>query len=201
MKRLVLLLSTVLAASCCTLWAYTLTFDDIPQGQGLGYYTSQYGIGWYSGFHVVDQSQNSWSQAHSGTNVLIWNGPLSRATGWYFGGDLTTFPNYTVRSVGAYFSTDMGQVLTIFGVRLDGSSVSATIGATGESWHDRYVEVSSAAGDIVGVGIGGISSSDARYRFSMDDLTIEPVPEPSSLAALALATSGVGLGLFRRRRR
>ena len=210
MRRLFLFVSVVLVVLGCSpaLWAYTLTFDDIPVGQDLSYYSEQYGVMWFSGFQVVDQSQFSWSQAHSGTKVLVWTNtnPLW-AVGWEFGADPadfpdTSFPPYNVQSVGAYFSTDMGQVLTFAGYSNSGTAVaSAIIGSSKESWQDHYVEIVSQAGDIAFVDIIGVSSVDARLRFSLDDLTVVPVPEPSSLAtfgALSLCAAG---GLLVKRRR
>jgi len=209
MRQVVWFASIVMALLYCpaSAWAYTLTFDDIPAGQDISYYTAEYGVIWASGFEVVDESQFSWSQAHSGTNVLIWNcSHPSWAAGFEFGADPADYPDcsippYNVYSVGAYFSTDMGQVLALVGYRKGGSvAATATVGSELESWQDRYVEIFSASGDIAFVHISGVSSPDARYRFCLDHLTVVPVPEPSALLALAGGLGVLGLPFIRRRR-
>ena len=203
MRRFVLLISIVVMLTCCysTLWAFTLTFDDIPAGQGLSYYTALYNIDWLPSCIVVDESKISWISAPSQNNVLAWK-PVGNPTfvpAWYFGSDVG--PKYTVSSVGAYFSTDMDQVFTLEGFRKDGSSFSANIGAVGSSWRNQYVEIDDPEGAIYKAGIFPVGSDDTLSRFCMDNLTIEPVPEPSSLLTLGVLASGLGVGLIRRRRR
>ena len=73
----------------------------------------------------------------------------------------------------------------------------AYVGAVGESWNNRYVEIASAEGLIDLVMLHSVSSDDALLHYSADDMTIIPVPAPASL--LGLATGLAALALRRRR--
>jgi hypothetical protein len=76
MKKLIAItsLASVLLSLCSVLWAYTLTFDDLPDGSGLEYYSTLYNVQFYgSRWKSVDASGLGWCQAHS----LRWT-PLSR---------------------------------------------------------------------------------------------------------------------------
>ena len=75
---------------------------------------------------------------------------------------------------------------------------SIQIGGTGESWDNRYIEVDSPTGAINSVGFEAVSSG-ALSGFCLDDLSVTPVPEPSSLAALFCGLVGVGGVVVRRR--
>jgi hypothetical protein len=202
MKAYMWFLCFVFIASCCSsVCAYTLTFDDIPTGS---YYRDYYGD-LYGAVFTID-----WcivpDVGLAGTNAAMWNGPAEHGAGLRFGKREEDIPEYryTIQSIGAYFNTDMDVVIKIIGYASTGvwttPVVDATIGTPGESWNNRYVEISSAAGDISYVEIVGISSPDARYHFSIDNVTIEPVPEPSSILALVGGITGLGGFALRRRR-
>jgi len=149
------------------------------------------------GWEVVGSAAHGWGTPHSGTQAAIWNGNPLFGTGWGFGVDAVS--EYTVRSVGAYFTTAPGVVLEMCGFEA-GNLITVRIGDTDGSWTNRYAEINSPTGRIAFVYIVGISSPDARYHFAMDDLTVVPVPEPSSLAALLAGVAGFGAVLRRRTR-
>jgi hypothetical protein len=199
MRRRALLIAITLALSGCSsgLWAYTLTFDDIPTGQDVSYYQQQYGLAMVPGWEVIDSVASGWETPRSGTQAVVWSGQSIYATGFDFGFE-DGVSEYTVRSVGAYFTTQPGVVLAMRGYTSSGL-VTANIGSSTGSWTNHYVQISSAAADIRYVHIVGLSSPDARYHFSMDDLTVVPVPEPSSIIALGFALSAMGAMLRRRR--
>ncbi len=174
-------------------WGYVATFDDVPVGQDLSYYLQLYGLSMAYGWHVVDSAASGWGTPHSGTQSVVWNG---NSSGGAFGFGVDGVSEHSVRSVGAYFTTQPGVLLQLSD--LDGR-FAASIGST-EGWTNRYVQIGSYPFDIRSAFIVGISSPDAIYHFSMDDLTIVPVPEPSSLLALLAGIGGFG-ALLRRRRR
>jgi hypothetical protein len=203
MRLRILLTSIAVLTFCCSsaLWAYTLAFDDIPIGANLGYYSDQYGV-FFSSWTSVDSATLGWGQSHSGANVAMWSGsPGTGAFAW-FGHRENGEPVYkSVSSLGAYFSTDTDAVIRMVGYSTAGgwkSVASATIGGSGQSWSNRYLEISSQAGDIEWVIFEGVSSPDARYHFYLDDMTVVPVPEPSSI--LPLAAGLLWLVPIRRRR-
>jgi hypothetical protein len=200
MRKLVLLISIALAVSCCSssLWAYTVTFDDTPIGQDLSYYHQQHGLRMY-GWEVIDSVTSGWGTPQSGTQAAVWNGDPRFALGFsfYF---VDGVSEYTAQSVGAYFTTKPGVVLEMRGHTASGAIITTTIGDINGSWSNHYVEINSAMGDIRFVHIAGLNSPDEQYHFAMDDLTIEPVPEPSSIFALVGGIAGLGGFALRRRR-
>jgi len=215
MKTLAIMIAVAVLLGCSQAEAYlpaptspyTVTFDDIPPGGDLSYYESEHGLALWGGWYVVDHMGSGWGQPRSGLNVLMWDWNPSWAAGFSFGLDPTDYPDssflpYNVRSVSAYFSTEPGIVLRMTGYAKDGNEVaSALIGATGESWTNRYVEITSEPEEIAFVHISGVTSQDDRYHFCLDDLTIVPVPEPSSLLALGSGVLALaGLALRRRRK-
>jgi len=185
------------------LWApqaygVTVTFDDVSTGQNLAYYLQRYGLYMGPGWEVIDSAGSGWGTPHSGTQCAVWNGNPKYGTAFDFGVDGVS--EYSVRSVAAYFTTQPGVVLEMQGYTASGVIARAGIGDTNGYWTNRYVEISSAAGDILFVHIAGVGSSDFRYHFSMDDLTIVPVPEPSPLLALSAFLAPIaGLAIRRRR--
>lgn len=179
--------------------ATTLTFDDIPQGVGLEYYSYQYGIGFDSGFHAADHTGSTWGPPHSGSNVLAWSfDGWSNAYGMMFKNG--SGPLYA-SSVGGYFSTEAGVVLEMIGYHsnLESPVGSAFIGAPGESWTNVHVEINSA------LGIGFMEfrpvTTEALSHFCADDVTVTFVPEPSAFLALGMGGLGIlGMALRKRRR-
>ncbi|MGB9620414.1 MAG: PEP-CTERM sorting domain-containing protein [Armatimonadota bacterium] len=185
----------VLALCCSAAQAYTLRFDDIPSGSGLDYYNGLYGVTFSSGFSVVDGADSK---------VLTWNlyGPVGFifADGFYSGISGYYPLHYTARSVGACFSTDMGVVMHMSGYRNyeDHTAVaSVIIGRPDESWNGRYKEITSEAGDIGYVVLEVLQGPPGSYSFSADDVTVDPVPEPSAFAALLV---GLGSLMWRKKR-
>jgi hypothetical protein len=204
MRRYALLALIILALSGCSsgLWAYTLTFDDVPVGGSLSPYGDQYGAFFGGGWKAANGTGMAWGQPHSGANVAVWAGPPTDGPGLGFGyreeGEFFYRP---VSSLSGYFSTSLGSVIKITGydVATWAPVASVVVGAAGASWSNQYVEITSVAGHIGLITIDGLSSPDARYHFSMDDLTVVPVPEPSSILALGFGLSAMGVMLRRRR--
>lgn len=76
MKKLSLVICVLTLSLLCTgVYAYTLTFDNIPDGDYLGRYGTDYGA-LFGGFAVTDHSNSLWGPPHSGNNVLTSH-PLS----------------------------------------------------------------------------------------------------------------------------
>lgn len=193
MRRLTLVTCALMFISvCCGARAFTLTFDDVPAGQDFSsYYFSQYGIS-FEPMGISDHSESSWGPPHSGSNVLIgqdtgWNKFELKGPYWY------------ATSVSAYFGTSQGAVIRMEMYRWGLFLTSVDIGAAGGSWSDRYVNVSPSV-PFNTVVFRPISTPNALLYYSLDDLTIVPVPEPSSLLALAGGLAGMA-GLVVRRRR
>ena len=178
-----------------------MTFDDIPAGKDLLYYTDTYGVSFFGGCQVTDHSQSAWGTPNSGANVVTWNPNPLAAAGFGFGSELRghEYPQYTTRTVGAYFGTEQGMVLQMVGYRTNGTLVTAPIGDTNSAWSNQYVQIMSTAADIAFVHIRAVTPSDARYHFCMDDLMITNVPELSPLAARLAGLAGFG-AIIRRRR-
>ena len=200
MKLLQLSVTIAMMASlCCTAQAYVLTFDDVPIGGDpdiVLYYFTTYGIDLeFPNLEVVDHTGSQWGPPHSGNNVLV------TAEGFHNDRFTTMFKGQAVWSVfsfGAFFSTEQDVVLQMVGSSNGQPVTSAYIGAVGESWNNKYVEIGSPAGDISEVDFYPVSA-DAFHHFCLDDLTVIPVPEPTSLAALSLALLPIA-GVIRRRR-
>lgn len=180
--------------------AVLLTFDGYtgPHWDNPTSYGWDYGIGFDSFFIVADHSGSTWGPPHSLNNVLIVNpsGHLSEAHMW-FGNVHTGIPS-NIYTFGGYFSTEPGTVLEILGHGIDGGNpVSAYIGAAGESWNNRYVQIGSSVG-IDGVEFRALTA-DALQHFCADDVNVEFVPEPSSVLAILAGLSGIGGLVWRRR--
>ena len=177
--------------------AVTLTFDDIPQGMGLEYYSYQYGIGFGRGFFAADHTGSAWGPPRSGNNVLAWN--FAGVSNWY-GMLLKDDQPLRAYAVGGYFSTEPGVVLEMIGYyrSLDNPVASVTIGAAGESWNNVYFQIDSPAGQINAIEFKPVTT-DALSHFCADDITVNFVPEPSSLLALSLGLPLAGLAMRWRR--
>jgi hypothetical protein len=110
-----------------------------------------------------------------------------------------------IQSVGAYFSTDMGTTVRITAYHhMSGTYVAVTstvIGAPGESWNNRYVEITSPQSPFDMLAFEGVNSPDDLLGFCADDMNITYIPEPSSLLTLAGGMASLGGFALRRPRR
>ena len=194
------------ALLCSPAYSDTLTFDDVPSGTVLrdSFYMDEYRVAFDSLFQATDHTASSWGLPHSGSNVLTWVSSEfeygAQINFGYFTGAYAELDD--IQSVGAYFSTDVGVVVKITAHHFTPPDTgvivtSVVIGAPGESWDNRYVEISSPNGPFNILVIEGVNSPAELLSFCADDMTIVPVPEPCSLVAL-----GAGLlALIARRRR
>ncbi|MCE5322823.1 PEP-CTERM sorting domain-containing protein [bacterium] len=207
MKTLRIILAAVMIMTLCHMaQAYTLTFDDVPTGVSPGtYYLATYGISLeFPNVQIECHSGSDWGPPHSENNVLVASNSFqgSKFTFIFKWADIGHMndPMYYVNSVGAYFCTQQDVVLQMVGYDsdLEHPVASAYIGATGESWKNRYVEISSS-GNINAVVFYSIST-DAFHKFCMDDLTVDPVPEPSGILAILGGVATLGGIAWRRRR-
>ncbi|MCE5322824.1 PEP-CTERM sorting domain-containing protein [bacterium] len=207
MKTLRIILAVVMIMTLCYVaQAYTLTFDDVPRGvEPEVYYSDTYGIGIeFPNVLISYHVGSDWGPPHSENNVLVASNSFqgSKITFMFKRPDSghTSYQPYSVYSVGAYFCTQQDVVLQMVGYDgdLEHPVASAYIGATGESWKNRYVEISSS-GDI-GMFVLYSISTDAFHKFCMDDLNVDPVPEPSGFFALLGSLACMGGIAWRRRR-
>ena len=111
-----------------------------------------------------------------------------------------------VQSVSAFFSTQTGAMVRVTAYRPGVSDfvpvVSTVIGAEGESWDNRLIDLSTTPDlPFELIRFEGVNSPDDLLGFCLDDMTITLVPEPSSLLALAGGLAALGFPLIRRRRR
>ncbi|MEN6520651.1 MAG: PEP-CTERM sorting domain-containing protein [Armatimonadota bacterium] len=206
MKRLMLLILVVVILCCSSaLWAYTLTFDEYSAGTELQYssYEADYGATFLEGFKVADHTDFSWGKPYSGSNVLVWDSSYNFARFLFGHYTLSTAKPYSVCSVGAYFSTQPGTMVKITAYRMNVSEpvTSVVIGTPGASWSNQYMEITSSNGVFEMLEFEGVNSSNELRGFCADNMTVTPVPEPSSLIALGLGVLPIAAGLRLRRRR
>jgi hypothetical protein len=186
----------VLAFICSGAYAYTLTFDDIPAGQGLFYYFDQYHI-MFDGLDLSNHASSPWGPPHTGPNVL-----LSASASWSKFTLKGPYPTELfASSLGAYFSTPEDALFSMefYQYPSGGTPItSVQIGAPGVSWSDHYVTVTPDT--PCSMVVFRTLRLDEPFEFCLDDLTITPVPEPSSLLALGMGALPIA-GMLRRRRR
>lgn len=211
---LIVLFAIVLLSSGALAYSpppYVLTFDEVPADTGLQMYSDTYGATFAQGFEIGDKTWAPWIPAHSGTSALVWAGNMGSSLPLLQFGNYTwagpgTIPAYNVASVGAYFSTEYGAVVTITAYQgiFDGyfrnPVASATIGDSRGRWNNKYVELSSDQGIGYIVFTCAQGSFTPLYEFSTDDISVVPLPEPSSLLALGLGLLPLGLRFARKRR-
>ena len=203
--------TTIVLLLCSITYAGTLTFDGIASGtklQGSSYaYDNRV---FFSGdFRATDHSEWEWGLPHSGSNVLTSLGKPSPNTNPFIGFGYFTTHDYDpdpVRSVSAFFSTQTGAMVRVTAYRPGVSDyvpvVSTVVGAAGESWDNRLVELSTTPDlPFELIEFEGVNSPDDLLGFCLDDMTITLIPEPSSLLALAGGLAALGFPLIRRRRR
>ena len=207
MKRLLKLLVYIfiLTLCCSIINAYTLTFDDILSGNELrnSIYQENYGAVFADGFKVEDHMLSTWGHPHSDMNVMVWNGEYVIPPRLIFGDYSPSYAKpYSILSMSAYFSTDMNATIKITAYRGDGIFVtSMLIGGSGELWNNRYVNISAPAGGIIDYfEFDGIKSPENLCYFCADDMTITPVPEPSSFFTLLCGIGGISGMILRRQR-
>jgi hypothetical protein len=189
--------------------AYTLTFDEFPSGTELydSFYYDVYGAAFGSGFKAVDHTASTWGVPNSMKNVLRWDGDYLFTPGLWFGRFTpSSVELYDISSVGAYFSTQPDAMVKITAYYNDSNEHTSTlvtsivIGAEGESWTNRYVEINSPNDPFNRLEFEYINSISDLRGFCADDMTVTPVPEPSSVLALVGGIAGLGGFALRRRR-
>ena len=182
--------------------AVTMAFDEVPSGTVL--YNSSYAydnrVVFSDDFRATDHTGSDWGPPYSPSNVLTSVGRSYGESGLFFGRVKLDGPYPDpVGSVSAYFSTQPGAMVRISAYRYNPNNpmFSLVMGNSGESWDNRYVEITSSQLPFYGLKFEGVNSPNDLLGFAADDMTITLVPEPSSL--LALAGGLAALGLLRRR--
>jgi len=202
MNRLTVTTLFLVFISCqCFAGGFTVSFDDFSPGKELYYYDQGINSVCFNSYEVIDHSESTWGQPHSGKNVLGWSGNGSPLVA-FGNADYNGRPLVNMQHFGVYFSTTLGTVLNLkiykyhppHGVLIQ----NIRIGSTTEAWDNKYIEMYSPTGDINGFMLEAVSQG-ALSGFCLDDLTVTPVPEPSSILALLGGLAGIGGIAWRRR--
>ncbi|MHB1459472.1 MAG: PEP-CTERM sorting domain-containing protein [Armatimonadota bacterium] len=187
--------------TCSPSGAYTLTFDDVPAGHvSRDLYGPEYGA-WDAGdFIVLDHSNSTWGRPHSGNNVLGVSNVVNGAGVLKF-----SYPamNYNVRTLSGYFSTQQDVQIAVKGHSSYSSeeTIDTVIGGAGIALENVYLEIPISAAGATFIEFTGLNLPSELLGFCVDDLTITPVPEPSSLAALTLGLTPLGIAGLRKMKR
>ena len=197
--------------SCSTAHAIIVNFDGVASGTVLQFsdYAYSHRLFFSQEFRATDHTGSAWGLPHSGSNVLTSTEQLCPPIPPFVGFGYFTTHDYDpdpVGSVAAFFSTQTGAMVRITAYRPGVSDyvpvVSTVIGAEGESWDNRLIDLSTTPDlPFELIRFEGVNSPDDLLGFCLDDMTITLVPEPSSLLALAGGLAALGFPLIRRRRR
>jgi hypothetical protein len=190
--------------------ARTLTFDDVEPGTVLessALYRDTYRVRFLSTFQTTTHSGVSWGAPRSSPNVAALGGVPGTENARLLFGRYTTISSDLddVRSVGAYFSTDLDVQIRITAHRwvpdlpYSVPVASVTVGAAGGSWDNHYSEIISTDAPFYKLIFEGVNSPNDLLGFCIDDMTITYVPEPSSVLALCAGIGAMGAVIRRRR--
>ena len=137
------------------------------------------------------------------SNVLIYTGgPPDLRPSLAFGHfSIHGAQPYSVSLVSAYFSTYSGAVVRVTAYDGNEAVVSVLIGGDSQSWNNKLVEISSPGKTFHELIFEGVNSPEDILHFCMDDMSVTPIPEPSSLLALLAGLGGFGGMIWRRRAR
>lgn len=196
-KRLFLVLTLALAA---TSHAAVATFEDLPEG-GLVPFLNDGGIDFSNldggdpnfRFFAVDAVMEFYDgiAGYSAPNILTFNAyaagqevSFGRLKSFDFTtGALASSASFTVLSIG----NDPGCTLTLQGLRNGALAGSATLALTTDFVGVQSLALGNGLYDSFHVVAGG--PSDGSYDFvfiGLDNVTVNPVPEPASFALVGL---------------
>ncbi len=193
---------------CSATYGGVLTFDDLASGTLVGdsFYMDAYRVQFGPFFQAIDHTASPWGSPHSNPNVVRWipTEPIQIDPSILFGYFTSADADFDeISRVGAYFSTEQGAEvrMTAYHHYPDAPTFvavdSVVLGAPGQSWSNHYAEIGGGV-PFEMIAFQGVNSPDELLHFCLDDMTITPVPEPTSI--LTLAGGLGGLLLIKRRK-